>query len=57
MKQEMAALKSDNSMLEKERRALLRELEEAVKNTPSIERRQDAVLVKKHFKALDKAIN
>ena len=57
MKQEIAALKSDKSMPEKERNALIQELEEAVKNTPAIEHKENVALVKKHFKALDKAIN
>lgn len=57
MKQEIAALKSDKTMPEKERKALIQELEEAVKNTPKIEHPDNVALVKKHFKALDKAIN
>ena len=57
MKQEITALKSDKSMPEKERKALIQELEEAVKNTPKIEHKENIALVKKHFKALDKAIN
>ncbi|MEM9359737.1 MAG: hypothetical protein AAGB04_26425 [Pseudomonadota bacterium] len=57
MKQEIAALKSDKTMPEKERKALIQELEEAVKNTPTVEHKENVALVKKHFKALDKAIN
>ncbi len=57
MKQEIEALKADKSMPEKERNALIQELEEAVKNTPKIEFKENIALVKKHFKALDKAIN
>ena len=57
MKQEIEALKADKSMPEKERKALIQELEEAVKNTPKIEHKENVALVKKHFKALDKAIN
>ena len=57
MAEEIKALKSDTSIPEKERNALIQELEEAVKNTPKVAHQENVALVKKYFKELDNALN
>ncbi len=51
---EIAALKKDKSMPDKERKELIKELEDSVKTTPDVAHKSNIALVKKHLKKLEK---
>lgn len=57
MAEEVEALKRDKSMPARERNALIQELEEAIKNTPNVQHRENITLVGKYRKQLDAALN
>ena len=57
MQQEVEALKKDNSIPEKERKALIQELADAIKVTPEVKHKDNIALVRKYIKPLAKAFN
>ena len=57
MQQEIEALKKDKSIPDKERKALIEELGDAIKITPEVEHKDNIALVRKYLKPLAKALN
>jgi hypothetical protein len=56
LKKEMAEIKSDTSIPEKDKKQMLEELAEALKTTPPLKFKENIVIVKKHRDAIEKAL-
>ena len=57
MQQEIEALKNDKTIPDKERKALIEELADAINVTPEVKHKENIALVRKYLKPLAKALN
>lgn len=56
IKKEIEEIKADNSIPEKEKQQMLKEMEEALETTPALEHPENIEIVKKHRAEIDKAL-